>query len=259
MEATWYYLRGNDAVGPVDEAALAQLLCVGTITTTASVRAEAESSWSRLKDRLPELGEEPPLPADFNAGAVRAPPGTRWTDTAPHPWRRYFARLVDDLVVSAICFWLVLAGLEVIAPAAAADLVRFQSDPGGRLVIGWLALILIIPANALILGSTGLSLGKWLFGVKIVRPNGAPIGVRAAFWREANVWGAGLACGIPIVYLFTTWTAFKALNEQGHAPWDPPDERIAVHRRFGILQLLLIAATVPSFLLLFAMLSQANG
>jgi hypothetical protein len=66
-----------------------------------------------------------------------------------------------------------------------------------------LTLAAVIPGYAPMIGLTGVSIGKWLFGGKVVKPSGKPIGVLAAFGRELQVWFHGLFFGVPLISLFT--------------------------------------------------------
>lgn len=163
-----------------------------------------------------------------------------WTDRKPHPWRRYAARMLDLTVVSLVMGALLgVVGL-LFAPEPSAKFWQFLgSGPVGKVAEMMLSLLLVIPGNALLLGLTGGTLGKWMFGVKIVRPDGRPIGVLAALWREIRVWFQGLAMGIPFVSLFTLFAGFSWLKDDGHAPWDKPRQRIALHRPAGAWQVFL--------------------
>jgi uncharacterized RDD family membrane protein YckC len=164
-----------------------------------------------------------------------------WTDRTPHPWRRYWARMLDLAVMGSVMGLMLGVVGAVVAPEETNRFSAFlTSGPVGKVADLMLTLLLVIPGNALLLGLTGGTPGKWLFGIKIVRPDGRPIGVMAALWREIRVWFQGLAMGIPLVTLFTLFAGFSWLNDDGHAPWDKPRRRVALHRPTGAWQILLM-------------------
>jgi uncharacterized RDD family membrane protein YckC len=106
-------------------------------------------------------------------------------------------------------------------------------------VFGAVALTLAaIPLNALMIGFTGFSLGKWLFGVRVLQLDSQPMGFGVALYREFAVWLRGLGLGLPIVILFTCWSGFKALQKTGRATWDSELGLKVVHRPRGTRQFL---------------------
>lgn len=239
--ASWFYLADGRKVGPVGEDELAELFRSGKIAAAVSVQAEGEEGWSRLDERLPQLTGAAPAPPRVS---LAPPPNSRWTDTSPHPWRRYFARMIDNAVIGTAT-WVVLGVLGYsFVPEQMLQLQALTDGPGGMFVNVVLTLAAALPGNALILGLTGVSIGKWLFGVKVVRPDGRPIGVVAAFVRELQVWVRGLAAGIPLVSLFTLVASYQSLEEKRRAPWDRPSERVVVYRSVGILSTILMTVVV---------------
>jgi len=141
--------------------------------------------------------------------------------------------------------WFALgAVLFVIAPFQSERFFKIFDGPLGGIVDAMLTLVVAIPGNALMIGLTGVSIGKWLCGVKVVRPDGRPIGVVAAFGREVRVWFQGFGMGAPLVSLFTLIGSFSKLNEEGRSPWDPPRQRVALHRPMNGLQIFLMIVAV---------------
>lgn len=203
----WYYGQGPGELGPVDEAALASLVRSGEISGESPLRAATSSETMRAEDAFPDL---------FRAPTAAA--GT-WTDTKPHPWRRYAARMVDNLIVGTVTWILIGVALAVFAPEQAAKLGEIDRLPGGQFIDLALTLASAMPGNALMIGLTGLSIGKWIFGVRVLR-DGRPIGFSAALNREFEIWWRGLACGVPLVSLATLSQQFQRLEENKRTPWD---------------------------------------
>lgn len=273
----WGYLGPTGEGGPVSTDELALFLRERLITVDTPVRPAEGMRWEPLAYWLPELAPfaarpddararldpgpsnspqpfadqpvEPRAPAALEeppfvlapAPGPAAPSSRRgWTDRAPHPWRRYGARLLDAAVLGYPTALLLGAIGGVVAPTQTQGVITFlTTDLWGRVADIMLNVLLVIPAHAILLGLTGSTPGKWLFGIRIVRPDGRPIGVFTAFWRELRVWFQGLAMGIPFVSLFTLFAGFSWLKDDGHTPWDPPKRRVALHRPQGAAQVLL--------------------
>lgn len=158
-----------------------------------------------------------------------------------HPWRRYFARTFDNLVIGSL-IWVCLGALSLLFPPEPTDrFFAFFEHPVGRLFDGMLTLVLMIPASALLIGLTGSSPGKWIFGVRVTDASGRPIGLGRAIVREATVWLRGLGAGIPIVALFALWSSKEDLESKGRTAWDGADV-VVTHRKDDLLQRVLTFA-----------------
>lgn len=178
-----------------------------------------------------------------------------WSDTAPHPWRRYFARMLDVMWLGGLASF----GLEfVVERAAPATYGMPYVDWGNAPVVGSFILVAAsLPPCALAIGLTGTSPGKWLFGVRVLDAGGAPIGVGRALSREVAVWFRGLGLAIPIVTLVTCIVAFNHLKACRSTTWDEARDLRVVHRSMGVGQVLgalagmvlLVAPPVAAWLL----------
>lgn len=237
FDRLWIYADQDGQSGPVGVDQLKALLAEGRITGETPVRPSGEPDWAPLSTWLPELAPpgRPPIPVAKGA----------WTDTKPHPWRRYFARTTDVLIVGSLSWWVFAIVFFIAAPKAAEAFFAIFDQPYGRLIDVVLTLMATVPATALMIGLTGVSIGKWLFGIKVVRPDGRPIGLVAAFGREMQVWLRGWGLGIPLVSLFTLISSFRILEDKGRSDWDMPSKRVLLHRPMNALQITLIVLTVP--------------
>jgi len=233
----WIYAGADGHSEPVSEADLAELLTQGVITGETAVRPSDLASWAPLFTWLPQMA--PPLPPEL------PPVKGAWIDRKPHPWRRYFARLLDGAVVGGLTWFVLALTFFAVAPLQAEVFFSAFDGPGGKIADLMLTLLVAIPGNALIIGLTGVSLGKWLFGIKVVTPKGRPIGIVAAFGREVTVWFKGFGMGVPLVSLFTLIRSHLKLVEDGHSAWDNPKERILLHRPMNALQVTLIVLAIP--------------
>jgi uncharacterized RDD family membrane protein YckC len=153
-----------------------------------------------------------------------------WTDTSAHPWRRFFARAFDNLVIGGL-LWFGLSAIGfMLSPTVSERVFGLFDNPFGRLLDGVLTAAMMVPVLAVVIGLSGGSPGKWIFGVRVADRQGRPLGPIAALVREAKVWAFGLGAGIPIVTLFTLASSKAALEQDGHARWDDRARVQVTHR-----------------------------
>jgi hypothetical protein len=237
-DTTWTYQDGEgDSHGPVSLARLVELVRQGLLGELSRVKAGDESDWSVLRDRLPELFAA--APAAVRKGA--------WRDTRPHPWRRYFARMLDMVIVGLLTWQVIEVALALIAPDVEASLLAVLRQPYGMFLDAMATCAVVIPGNALMIGLTGLSIGKWVFGVKVTNRAGKPIGVGRALARELRVWMIGLGFGIPFITLITLLISIQHLGGARSTPWDKAQRNLVVHRAEGWGQTVLSVLGVTVF------------
>lgn len=223
-DAEWYHIRDGGAVGPQTYDELLESLDKGEITRQTLVRHAASTDWQPLEVALglgagqaPPIPPEPPTisPAD-SLIPMRENPAPQ-----PHPWRRYFARMLDTMTNGALVFFLL--GI-VIATIDQDELNRLlgllEGKPYSRFLDTMATLAIATIPNAVCIGFTGSSLGKLIFGVHVARADGAPIGFWTAFRREVMVYFRGFGLGIPLVSLITLIVAFQRLKADGITSWD---------------------------------------
>ncbi len=128
------------------------------------------------------------------------------------PWPRFWARWID-LQLTGLLLGLVL---PFVAPA----------------VLEWptLALAALIAAvhimvESIWIGVLATTPGKWLLQVHLTDDSLRPISLGSALSRSFEVWWRGIACGVPLVSVYTTLVAKDHLMREGITPWD---------RRLGI-------------------------
>lgn len=257
-ESEWYYIDDNGQKGPVSEADLAALQRDGRLSGATLIWRKGQGSWSPLAETLPAISETPPpLPAGLSAPRASRKRAKRepWSDTSPHPWRRYFARMFDLYIVGIGLLFLLAVIISVIDPVSGAKFGEYAGEDTHSVALGYLILSLGFVANILFLGFTGSTLGKWIFGIVVTRPDGRPMGLGTAFKREINVFLSGLGLGIPFVALFTMVGSFRTLKQNGITSWDK-DYSLSVRQRpnsFG--QIVLCVAAVAGALVLIGMLN----
>jgi len=191
----WWYSLEEKKLGPVAEDELQRLLASDRITANTLVWSEGMQEWLALRDaaQLAHLVRAlpPELPASTASESVLA-----LADAGP--WRRFFARLVDFLVLGFATGYAVALVLSSVNPAFA----YWIAKPGSEYVFGWLVTPLVLLVEAAVFSIIGTTLGKGLLGVRVVTIHG----VRPT-WRQylRRLWGVywyGLAIGFPLINLF---------------------------------------------------------
>lgn len=225
MSGNWYVLIGEKPVGPASGAELLRAHFLGRYDAQAMVRSGADGEWRSLDSAFPlDQLTPPPLPAEWTATyPVEA---RKWTSDTPYAWRRYFARQVDTLIHAWIMF--IFLGAVLAGHDGAYLAVTGMDNP---IVLNILGVILSIVPSIIFLGMTGRTIGKVIFGVKILNARGKPPGMFRAVKRELQVLLQGLALGIPLVTLFAFIAGYNALQNHGRTDWDKGNDLVAWYRR----------------------------
>jgi uncharacterized RDD family membrane protein YckC len=187
----------------------------------------------------PDAGLGPPAAIGVAQGA--------WADLAPHPVRRWAARFFDVYFLAAVCIWaptVILFG----PPRRGDEIAVFVA---GAFLFLPLWHIVSLPLNATLLRGASTTLGKWIFGVRIVRKDGGPLTWKVAFRREVEAVMAGCALGIPLLDLFAMGSNWSQLSEDGETSWDSRLGLVAVHRENTLWQGLAGLAAAAGFIALW--------
>lgn len=220
VDSGWmYWDEGGAEAGPFGLEDVAGLVRSGAIAPTTGMRRTSEVAWRSAAALLPDLFPD----------HVAAPPADGWTDLRPHPWRRYLARMFDAFVVGSLVWTLIGIIVFSVAPAQAGPLFRVFDLPGGQFLDIILTQVVVAPFNAVAIGLTGLTFGKWIFGIKVTK-DGRPIGIGRALRREASVFLFGLGLGIPFASLFTLIGSFSELKDERVTRWDKAGKFTVTHR-----------------------------
>lgn len=128
-----------------------------------------------------------------------------------YPWRRYFARILDLFFYNTL--WLSFLGLA------------FHMNLGDRSNIDncvdtFVAVVIMLFLEPLLLYLLGTTLGKWIFGLRIKAHGERHLTYREGLKRTWGVIGAGVGYNIPIYNLVCLWKSYKLCSENEILPWD---------------------------------------
>ena len=177
------------------------------------------------------------------AGAGDAVPGAPqlavsdegWQVTTPSPWRRYFARQLDVLVLGTLA-WMCAAFVVASIDGRLFDRIFNPVVLENQIVSAFLTTLIVVPILAVVIGLTGTSPGKWLFGVRVTRRDGRPIGLADGLRRELAVYVKGFGLALPLVSLITLVMSYQHLTDRKVAAWDRDQLWVVTHRPDGALQ-----------------------
>jgi uncharacterized RDD family membrane protein YckC len=219
----WYYAVGQEQKGPVSEDDLGDLIRDSTVKNETFVWREGMDGWQEASER-PELTAAfafpPPLPGTAAIPPKLPPPAfpppspKEGSAITSRPWPRFWARLIDNMVLMPI-FGFGIGLLSVFyAPDIYLRLVAMNQVLYSILIVPVVCLFL-----ALLMSLAGTTLGKLIMGVRVPVPPGKN---RFVFFlvREFNVWFAGLGLGIPFVALFTQVRQYRRLASGQTASYD---------------------------------------
>lgn len=172
-------------------------------------------------------------------GAIHGVVSAGWLSSPPTPWRRYAARMLDMTVFGYVAFSVIAFVYYSVAPYSADQFFSIFNGPGGTIIDLVLTTLLGCVLSGAVVGLSGSSLGKLLFGIMVVDRDGNKIGAVKGMQRDLSVYLRGLGLGIPLVSAITIWMAYSKLKETGSTSWDTDNDYIVWHRPSGPGQYLL--------------------
>ncbi|MAU93792.1 MAG: hypothetical protein CMJ93_06240 [Planctomycetes bacterium] len=219
MQQGWYYVENHKQQGPIDLIELTYLFKSRKLPLNTLVWHRSLTDWVSADSREefnPKLGKtfhaEPNPPTTPNA-----PYGWGVEPVTPsngHPWRRYFARAIDTVLLTPV-----FSFITGISPVSLTD-YRFSM----------MVITFAILAHAVLQSSWGSTPGKAILGYKIRTRTGHKLSFREAISREARIAWNGLGFGIPLYSFFTQLKAFTDLNNTGKTSWDKAGDLVVTHR-----------------------------
>jgi len=245
MEQAWYVGVDGEPRGPYNRHTVVAMFANGTIESGTLVWRAGLSAWATsaeaglggaIPPALPERASAkfllPTRPIDAAAG--ESPPDLvidddGWQDLGPAPWSRYLARGLD-MLIAAIVLWVIPA---VVREATQLTPAAHVIGTGRLLVLSFITSMMVTPLQALTLGLTGSTAGKWLFGVRVTRPDGRPLGIITALKRELSVYLFGMGLGFPFIAQLAQFRSYNTLVNEHQTSWDTNCEWVVTHRPPG--------------------------
>ena len=215
------------------------------------VSADNGATWTPLAEALPLRDlTPPPLPTRHDSRvAIGATKVGGWIDKGPYAWRRYFARQFD-LMLGATLMFAVVTSLISASDAAYPALTGLEN----RFVLNVMGVLLAVVPSALLIGLTGASIGKLIFGLRVLNSKRHPPGVFRALKRELQLTLQGLGLGIPLISFITLIVGYSHLHSQGTARWDDDNELVTWYRAPNLAHDALMIVGIIAVLALMAFL-----
>ena len=143
-----------------------------------------------------------------------------------HPWRRFFARFLDYIVLTFV--------LYNVMPEQKFD--RVVESPFWFFILP----VLWRPAETLFISLFGATPGKWLFGIRVVHPDGKLLSFWEAFKRSFMIFWHGEGFNIPILGFFANLFSFSRLTKTGTTIWDAATNAVVTHKKWNAVRIALI-------------------
>lgn len=271
-ERRWWYSIAGKKEGPVNTSTLRQRIQSGAVPKDALAWTEGMADWMQIRDAHeltePVLGSAPPsMPALPPEEDPYSPPRSQGEPAAPPspinlaflneplagPWRRFFARQIDLLVVGFPIAALVSAAIATQSVAYA----FWVQKPGNDVLYGLAIIPVVLIAEALLFAVIGTTPGKALLGVKVRTLSGEKPGLAAYLGRLVGVYFQGFGMGIPIVILFTMGSQYNRLSRRESASYDQGVFRVTASP-LGFLRIGAASLAIIGSFVLQAVLTEAG-
>ncbi|MFN3656924.1 MAG: RDD family protein [Pseudolabrys sp.] len=255
MNNNWYYSEtGEQSHGPISIEDLGRILVGKNNSANFLVWFPGMPDWTRAGNvadlkRYFQQNAPPPLRAKPNDAVVMAP--VQSTPSVLHPWRRYFARILDLYIFMLIFFFF----LGVAFP----ELSATNQTRGTDYLYTLIGLAAYSVFETFCLNVFGTTFGKLLYGIRLETKAGDQIAFIAALKRSLSIWVRGLGLGIPIIALVTLVVAYRTLLKEGQTSWDRDFNFVVLHRDLSIFRWFVIAVAWLLLLSIWAILIAAGS
>ena len=146
-------------------------------------------------------------------------PQTKEEPALQHPWRRYFARMMD------LCIYSLLVSAVVDGALRRQNI--FLDEAWFDWLKTYLAYGLMFLLEPPMLHFWGTTPGKAVFHIQIRDYKGEKLSLSMAFWRLKELFIHGLGCGIPYFSLYQLWKNFIRCQTGEWTSWSyDPEGRV---------------------------------
>ncbi|MEQ1945627.1 MAG: RDD family protein [Bryobacteraceae bacterium] len=179
----WYYAENGQQRGPVDDDALATLVNSGAVRDDTLVWHEGMQNWQSYGSAR---GAAAPPGVTAPGIAVQATPASAYVPenyaTRPQSvryagfWIRFLARLIDGILLNVALMVVRLPlGLSLMGPISTREPREIMAAAVAIIVGSLVSLAVGAGYEIFFVSARGATLGKMALGLKVVRPDGAPI------------------------------------------------------------------------------------
>jgi uncharacterized RDD family membrane protein YckC len=196
------------------------------------------------------LAASNPVETPFQAAREHAPPNEfSALDAAlgnlrqATRWPRFFARTLDMWLFLSILSVLIAIPLAVLDPAFG----RWLQEPGSAYLYAIPLVPIYLLAEAVCYAMFGNTPGKTLLAIRIGDLSGRRLTFKEFLQRNFKLWDSGLACGIPIVSMFTYYNQSRRVYAGRPASYDEKLGTRAFGKKLG-------AGRIVSFSIVFVLL-----
>lgn len=238
MDDHWHYAESADhSYGPMTIEELGRVLRTRANSADFLVWRPGMSNWGRAGDQfaLSRYLQPPPI-ARQSSVPMQAPLVVERDDRLAvaaqeshdlHPWRRYFARAFDLYFFYLFFFFF----LGLVVPE-----LFSSSEKGMDAVYAILGSGAYAVFESFSLNVFGTSLGKKLYGIRLMRTSEEGFPLPIAFKRSFAVWVRGLGFGIPLATLITLIVAYRTLSQERQTSWDRDFQCAVAHSKLSALR-----------------------
>ena len=230
----WYYALNGQRLGPIGENEFARLVTDGVIRPETLVWRQGMANWQPYREIAPAAPPVPPLPPVVASPTAQVAPLPASVPTAAQPlpgtvvsnnpawtgasgvapsaapasalryagfWIRFAAKIIDLIILNIVCQLLYLA-FGVIKPEMNAAAQSGDFETLLPLLITYFVQSLTISTAVQLLyywfflHRFAATPGKLAVGIRVVRPDGSPLGNGQIIGRYFAEWLCGLTLGI---------------------------------------------------------------
>lgn len=168
-----------------------------------------------------------------------------------HPWRRYFARILDCTLLSLLFF----INLGFFFPSSMDTLIFIGGNPILDLMASGFVVMFL---NSFLISFLGATPGKYIFGIQVRDEHSQELSLFTALKREFLVYIKGLALCFPIASILTLIAGYSRLKKKGETSWDKQLKCKIVYRPNNLKQIILNIIGVALYVLLLVMMYMVN-
>ncbi len=258
----WYYADQGQQKGPVEEPALDELVQAGVVRDDTLVWHEGMQTWERhssVRGAAPPSAFPPPvLPQTAGAevrycGECGRPfPAHELVAIGPVSvcatckqtylqkmregglaagarryggfWIRFAARVVDAILLNVVFLIARLPfGVALFTPGVARDPGALAAFAGATILITLMSVVATACYEIFMIGTRGATIGKMIFGLKVIRADGGPVSLGLSTGRYFAQWISAITFGIGYI--------MAGFDDQKRALHDRICETRVVHSR----------------------------